>query len=126
MFGGALLCDAVGLGKTYTGLAVATRYEAVVVSAPAILVPQWRQVSGQLAVPITIVSHESLSRRSALPRADFMIVDEAHWFRNPRTVRYDTLARQARASHMLLMTATPVVNRPRDLLKKGDRQIGEV
>lgn len=116
MFGGALLCDAVGLGKTYTGLAVATRYEAVVVSAPAILVPQWRHVSGQLGVPITIVSHESLSRRSALPRADLMIVDEAHWFRNPRTVRYDTLARQTRAAHLLLMTATPVVNRPRDLL----------
>ena len=116
VFGGALLCDAVGLGKTYTGLAIATRYRSVLVSAPAVLHRQWRQVSNQLGIEVSIVSHESLSRRTPVPQTDLIIVDEAHWFRNPGTRRYLNLARGIRTADLLLMTATPVVNRPADLL----------
>ncbi len=115
-FGGALLCDAVGLGKTYTGLAIATRYRSVLVSAPAVLNRQWTQVSNQLGIELSIVSHESLSRRTPVPRTDLIIVDEAHWFRNPSTRRYLNIARGIRTADLLLMTATPVVNRPADLL----------
>jgi hypothetical protein len=116
VFGGALLCDAVGLGKTYTGLAVGTRYERLVVAAPAVLLPQWQSISDQLGIPIAVVSHESLSRRARIPEADLVIVDEAHWFRNPHTVRYATLARGLRRARLLLLTATPVVNLHRDIL----------
>ena len=115
VFGGALLCDAVGLGKTYTGLAIATRYQSVLVSAPAVLHRQWRQVSNQLGIEVAIVSHESLSRRTLVPKTDLIIVDEAHWFRNPSTRRYLNLARGMKTADLLLMTATPVVNRPADL-----------
>ena len=116
VFSGALLCDAVGLGKTYVGLAVATRYKTVTVVPPAVLAPQWLKISKSLDVTITVHSHESLSRRHPLPDVDLIIVDEAHRFRNPRTVRYDFLARHSKRAHLLLLTATPVVNRPQDLL----------
>lgn len=111
-----MLADAVGLGKTYVALAIATRYRGVAVLAPAALVPQWQQVMRDLGLRAVLASHEGLSRRRPVPAADLIIVDEAHRFRNPDTGRYDLLARACGPRHLLLLTATPVVNRPADLV----------
>ena len=116
VFQGALLADAVGLGKTYVSLAMAGRYRRTLAVVPASLLSQWERIAGRLETPITLLSHESLSRGRRMPACDLVIVDEAHRFRNPRTRRYDRLARDTHASHLLLVTATPVVNCPEDLL----------
>ncbi len=115
IFRGALLADAVGLGKTYVALAVATRYRRPTVIAPASLIPQWRRVAERLRAVVTITSDQSLSRGRTAPAADLLIVDEAHRFRNPGTRRYDALACRPGVGHLLLLTATPVVNRGADL-----------
>ena len=115
-FSGALLADQVGLGKTYVALALATTYDRVVVAVPATLKTQWRRVAMRLTVALDLVSHEALSRGTRLPDADLVIVDEAHRFRNPNTRRYDTLARSIGCAHLLLVSATPVVNRAADLI----------
>ncbi len=115
-FGGAVLADAVGLGKTYVALAVATRYASVSVLVPAALASQWRRVMEGLAVRASLASHEAVSRGAPIPAADLILVDEAHRFRNPETRRYDRLARAAAGRHVLLLTATPVVNRASDLV----------
>lgn len=115
-FRGALLADAVGLGKTYISLAAATRYSRTAVIAPAALVSQWRNAAARMEVSIRAVTIESLSRHGRPPSADLIIVDEAHRFRNPRTRRYDRLARGVRDAPLLLVTATPVVNRAADLV----------
>ncbi|MGD8727935.1 MAG: SNF2-related protein, partial [Gemmatimonadales bacterium] len=116
VFGGALLADAVGLGKTYVSLAVSTRYHRTAAIVPASLVSQWRDVAERLGTPVTLVSHEALSRGRRVPQADLIIVDEAHRFRNSASRRYDRLARDRGRSHLLLVTATPVVNHCRDLV----------
>ncbi len=116
VFGGALLADAVGLGKTFVALAVATRYHRLTAVVPAALHVQWRQAADRLGIDLTVVSHEALSHGAAVPDADLVVVDEAHRFRNPTTQRYDRLARGLRTAHLLLVTATPVVNRPDDLV----------
>ena len=113
---GALLADAVGLGKTYVALAVATRYRRTCAIVPAALVTQWKRVSEKLGVEVAVVTHEGLSRGARLPRADLTVVDEAHRFRNPDTQRYHLLARSLKRSRLLLFTATPVVNRGADLV----------
>ena len=41
LFTGALLADAVGLGKTYVALGIATRYHRVTAVVPAALRGQW-------------------------------------------------------------------------------------
>ncbi|MGD2136039.1 MAG: DEAD/DEAH box helicase, partial [Gemmatimonadales bacterium] len=115
-FRGALLADAVGLGKTYVALAVATRYRSVCAVVPAALAPQWRRVAGAVGVSIAVGTHESLSRGAAVPPGAFVVVDEAHRFRNPDTKRYDRLARDVSGRPLLLVTATPVVNRGADLV----------
>lgn len=116
LFRGALLADAPGLGKTYVGLALATRYRRSLALVPASLVSQWRATAQSLGVELTIVTHEAVSRGARIPAADLLLVDEAHRFRNPATRRYNGLARRAPASHLLLLTATPVVNRAADVI----------
>ncbi|MDH4044724.1 MAG: DEAD/DEAH box helicase [Gemmatimonadota bacterium] len=115
-FSGALLADAVGLGKTYVALAIATRYPRVTFVIPAALRAQWTASAHTCGVPGRVVTHEALSRGGSVPVADLLIVDEAHRFRNPATRRYDRLARGVRTARVLLLTATPVVNRADDLV----------
>jgi hypothetical protein len=115
-FRGALLADAVGLGKTYVALAVSTRYRSACAIVPAALASQWRRTADTVGIPVTVCTHESLSRGSTAPLADLYVVDEAHRFRNPDTRRYDRLARDTSGHPILLVTATPVVNRSADLL----------
>ena len=115
-FGGAFLSDAVGLGKTYVALAVATRYQRVTVAVPAALASQWSRVGKVQNVQVSLITHEALSRGAGVPECDLLVVDEAHRFRNPGTRRYDRLCQFAPRSHILLLTATPVVNHPGDLV----------
>lgn len=114
--GGALLCDAVGVGKTYIALAVASAFERCTVVAPAVLREMWSQAIAAAGVDATIISVESLGRRrSRIPAAGFVIVDEAHHLRNPATRRYDAAARLCASARTLLLTATPLHNTRRDL-----------
>jgi len=118
--GGALLADAVGLGKSYVSLAVAlARKEPFALVVPAVLVSQWRALLERLGIEAPIVTHESLSvgavRPSGGPTVRLYVVDEAHRFRNPGTQRYHALARLLVGTRVLLVTATPVHNRIGDL-----------
>lgn len=115
-FHGAILADAVGLGKTYVALALAQRAGGASVIAPAALASQWHRAAARHRVSITFTSHEALSRGARPPSGPLLLVDEAHRFRNPATRRYDALARMAAKRDTLLITATPVVNGPADLL----------
>ncbi|PYP37908.1 MAG: hypothetical protein DMD48_10560 [Gemmatimonadetes bacterium] len=122
--GGAVLADAVGLGKSYVALAVAlARQEPFTLVVPAVLVSQWRDLLnrfGQHEVPI--VTHESLSKHPYRPLPSstvpyrLFVVDEAHRFRNPDTNRYRALARLVVGSRVLLVSATPIHNSIADLL----------
>src|SRR3989454_562222 len=121
LYGGALLADAVGLGKSYVALAVAlARRESFALAAPAVLAPQWRALLAQHNTAARIITHESLSARDyRLPPSPapyrLLVVDEAHRFRNPDTRRYRALAKLVVGARVLLVTATPVHNRLADL-----------
>lgn len=109
-YGGALLADAPGLGKTFTALALAREATRCVVCAPAALRRMWQEAASTAAQPVTFVSLERLSRGVPVPPADFVIVDEAHHAAHPRTRRYAALSAAASRAHLLLLTATPVRN----------------
>jgi superfamily II DNA or RNA helicase len=117
-YGGALLADPVGSGKTYIALAVARALGAqpAVCLVPAPLVGQWRATAARLGVPAYVGSHEQASR-GHLPAHDrgLVIIDESHHFRHPRTKRYRFVAPWLIGRPTLLLTATPIVNRLPDL-----------
>ncbi|HMG17735.1 MAG TPA: DEAD/DEAH box helicase, partial [Gemmatimonadales bacterium] len=106
----------------YVALAVAlARREPFALVVPAVLVSQWRGLLDRFGVHETpIITHESLSLSavgpSGRPPVAFVVVDEAHRFRNPETNRYRALARLVVGSQVLLVTATPVHNSVADLL----------
>lgn len=115
-YGGALLADPVGMGKTYTALAVGALEHDVLIVAPASLRAMWHGALAATGVRGDVVSHESLSR-SVRPtrRASFVIVDEAHRARNPATRRYALLAELCNRARVLLLSATPLQNSHNDL-----------
>ncbi|HWH65042.1 MAG TPA: SNF2-related protein, partial [Gaiellales bacterium] len=117
-YGGALLAQPVGSGKTWMALAVAQYFDrdgVTTVLAPATLLAHWRRTALSLERPIEVVSHARPSR-GTLPAGDGMvIIDESHHFRNPLTRRYETVAPWLVGRRALLLTATPVVNRLDDL-----------
>lgn len=116
-FGGALLADDVGTGKTFVALAVASRHACPLVVAPAALRGSWRAAAERAGRSLPFVSFESLSRGRCPPSAhDIVIVDEAHHARNPLAKRYGALARLVAGIPVLLLTATPIHNDRDDLV----------
>ena len=107
--GGALLCDGVGLGKTFVGLMLIERLvmqerKKVVLFAPkaakdAVWTPELHRYlshvggTGETAdfSNLTVFSHTDLTRPGDFParfkriteQADAIVIDEAHHFRNP-------------------------------------------
>jgi hypothetical protein len=118
--GGALLADPVGSGKTFVALAAAAALnprEPTACLVPATLVEQWRVTADGLGVPVRVVSHEAASR-GRVPEAARgpVLIDEAHRFRHPHIRRYRRVAPWVVGRPVLLISATPVVNRLEDLL----------
>src|SRR4051812_3804653 len=114
-FRGALLADAVGLGKTYVALAIAKEHARPLLICPAALRPMWERAMVASGVRFPIVGVESLARGSIALEPDIVIVDEAHHLRTPTTKRYQALASIAEQCHVLLLSATPLHNSRRDL-----------
>ena len=119
-FGGVLLCDDVGLGKTFVATAIARRYSHSLIVAPAALASMWRQALRTTETVADFVSIERLSRAGPIDDShathDLLIVDEAHHARNPATKRYQRLAVLARDAPVVLLTATPIHNRVDEML----------
>ncbi len=120
-FGGALLCDDVGLGKTYIALAVAAHYPHIQIIAPAVLHPMWHEALARTNLSATLISFEALShqpqiQRSAAPKSSIVIIDEAHHARTPSTKRYAAITKVCDTAATLLLSATPIHNTYTDLL----------
>ncbi len=119
-FGGVLLCDDVGMGKTFVATAIARRFSQSLIVAPAALASMWREALAATETIADFLSFERLSRassqRDSRAQYDLVIVDEAHHVRNPATRRYQRLAILARDARVILLTATPLHNRGAELL----------
>ncbi|HEV7364739.1 MAG TPA: DEAD/DEAH box helicase [Gemmatimonadales bacterium] len=116
--GGAVLADPVGSGKTYVSLAVAHAMNrgSTACLVPASLHDQWEATARCLGVAVALSTHQRVSR-GQLPSGTrgLVIIDESHHFRNPHTRRYYHLAPWLVGRPVLLVTATPIVNRGDDL-----------
>jgi superfamily II DNA or RNA helicase len=125
-FGGALLCDEVGMGKTYVATAIAQHYSDCLVVSPASLTSMWRDALTVTQTTARLLTFEALSRADSdgfhgrrkliQARHNLIVVDEAHHVRNPGTNRFFALASLARGARVLLLSATPIHNRRADLV----------
>jgi superfamily II DNA or RNA helicase len=129
----AVLADDVGMGKTWTALAVVAALGgagAATFVVPAALRAHWavrlRQAFPDDHAAARLVTHGQLSRSATLQPVDRLaVIDEAHAFRNPNTQRYRALAAACAASPLLIVTATPVVNTLLDLYFQLRLRLGD-
>ena len=134
---GCILADSVGLGKTYTALAVIKHYEMcnqrVLVMCPRKLRENWSLYRASVShkdnpfikdrFGYSLLSHTDLSRTGGMSgdvdlakfdwrHFDLVVIDESHNFRNMEGNRYQRLLKeiiQAGAkTRVLMLSATPV------------------
>ena len=124
---GVLIADEVGLGKTFIAgelirQAVSERRQRVAVIAPATLRDgPWRTFLATYQLGVECLSFDDLVADGLMfdPREYAMVVvDEAHYLRNPATLRADAmrlLLGGTPPKALVLLTATPVNNSLWDL-----------
>jgi superfamily II DNA or RNA helicase len=124
---GVLIADATGLGKTRTALrlaldAIRDGKKVLLIAPKSILDTTWDDEMEKTNIHLKCVSSEKLSGDpdsvvKHFSDRDFVIVDEAHYFRSPSTNRYaalrDLIIKQS--AQVVLATATPVNNSLMDL-----------
>ncbi|HEY0997822.1 MAG TPA: helicase-related protein, partial [Gemmatimonadaceae bacterium] len=124
--GGALLADDAGLGKTYVALAIAARRGGALVIAPASLRAMWEGAAARARVTVRIASIESLGRGADPGGSEpLVIVDEAHHARNRATRRWRQLALRCATTPVLLLSATPLHNRRKEVAAQLALFLGE-
>ena len=123
-YGGVFISDVVGLGKTYISAMLAGQLDGrTLVIAPPVLLEKsnpgsWPNVFSDFRVPADFESLGKLDKLldRGLDKYTNIIIDEAHRFRTETTISYEQLAEICRGKRVVLVTATPYNNTPKDIL----------
>src|SRR3989441_3523575 len=126
-YGGLFLSDVVGLGKTYMAALLAQQLDgrSLVIAPPHLLDKHnrgsWPNVFGDFHVPHT--DFESIGKLEDLLERDVgrytnVFIDESHRFRTETNQTYEMLAQICRGKRVILVSATPLNNTPRDILSQ--------
>ena len=118
-YNGVFLADVVGLGKTFiTALLLQQLQGHVLVICPPVLKEYWEESLNDFGVRSHKV--ESLGKLEHILRKDiskykYVVVDEAHRFRNENTQSYADLLDICRGKKVILVSATPLNNTVDDI-----------
>ena len=124
-YGGAFISDVVGLGKTYIAAMLAGQLDGrtFVLAPPALLNKNnpgsWPNVFSDFHIPAEFESIGKLnSAKKSIEQREYanIIIDEAHRFRTEITISYEDIAEICRGKRVILVSATPYNNSPRDIL----------
>jgi superfamily II DNA/RNA helicase len=126
-YGGVFLSDVVGLGKTYMSALLAPQLDGrcLVIAPPHLLDENkrgsWPDVFGDFQVRQT--DFESIGKLDHLLERDLskytnVFIDESHRFRTETNQTYEKLAQICRGKRVILVSATPLNNTPRDILSQ--------
>ena len=125
-YGGVFISDVVGLGKTYIAAMLAGQLQSegrTLVIAPPVLLDKnnsgsWRNAFIDFNIAAEFESLGKLDNllNGAADKFKHIIIDEAHGFRNETTATYEKLSEICRGKKIILVTATPYNNTPRDIL----------
>jgi hypothetical protein len=116
----SLLYHTLGSGKSLSSLAAAeTAGEPYTAITPASLRPNYRKEQEKftdMKTPSTLASYNSVAKNSVQP-SPTLIFDEAQRMRNPNSMTTQNATALAdQAKRLYLLSATPIVNHPHDLV----------
>jgi hypothetical protein len=132
--GGVLVCDEVGLGKTFIAgefikqVTQRDRQKALIVVPASLKTSTWEpflKAFDLISARVDLVTYDDVRngtkpgvRPGDLDDYSLVVIDEAHNLRNPATLTAEAVIRLLWGEHpkkVLLLTATPVNNSLRDL-----------
>ena len=125
-YGGVFVSDVVGLGKTYIATMLAGQIDGrTLVIAPPMLLEKdnpgsWRNAFSDFRIH---ADFESIGKLDDIldrgtEKYQNIIIDEAHRFRTETNMTYEKLAEICRGKKIILVTATPYNNSPKDILSQ--------
>ena len=126
-YGGVIIADVVGTGKSYIGSAVLkhlneSRHSKPLIICPPHLKDMWMDYLRKFEMFGEIESRYKIGMEDVLSRyahCDAILVDESHNFRNSNTNSYEALLaymeEKADDAYMIMLSATPISNGPTDL-----------
>lgn len=125
-YGGVFLSDVVGLGKTYMAAMLAQQLDgrSLVIAPPMLLDEEnpgsWSNVFDDFKVHAVFESIGMLDKilERGTEKYKNVFIDEAHRFRTDSNVTYEKLSRICRGKRVILVSATPYNNKPRDILSQ--------
>jgi len=125
-YGGVFISDVVGLGKTYISAMLAGQLDGrnLVIAPPALLYKDspgsWPNVFSDFRVPADFESLGKLDHliKQGTDKYRNIFIDEAHRFRSEMNITYEKLAQICRGKRVILVTATPLNNSPKDILSQ--------
>lgn len=123
-YGGVFLSDVVGLGKTYISALLAQQLDGrhLVIAPPMLLDKDspgsWPNIFSGFKEQADFESLGKLDKllKRGVDKYKNVFIDEAHRFRNESNTTYEMLARICRGKRVILVTATPYNNYPKDIL----------
>jgi len=124
-YGGVFISDVVGLGKTYICAMLVSQLDGrtMVIAPPSLLSKNnpgsWQNVFSDFNIHADFVSTGKLDEALELIRKreyKNVVIDEAHRFRNETTISYEKLSEICRGKRVILVSATPYNNSPKDVL----------
>ena len=124
-YGGVFISDVVGLGKTYICAMLVSQLDGrtMVIAPPSLLSKNnpgsWQNVFSDFNIHADFVSTGKLDEALELIRKreyKNIVIDEAHRFRNETTISYEKLSEICRGKRVILVSATPYSNSPKDVL----------
>lgn len=126
-YGGIIIADVVGMGKTYVGTAIMkyfrdTERTKPLVICPPHLIDMWKKFMNQNGIHGKAVSRHKAGRDGFLDpydHCDVVLIDESHNFRNSNTSSYrgllSFLEEKADGFKVILLSATPISNTVTDI-----------
>lgn len=127
---GLVVAHGLGSGKTLTSIAAGLNEPGTTTAlVPASLQENYQKeilkhVRGAKDSGIDVRSMQLAALRGEIPKSDLLIVDEAHRAREQSAKIRNTIA-HANAARRLLLTASPVYNRPSDIAPLVNLAAGE-
>lgn len=120
IYDGVFLSDVVGLGKTFITAMFLQQLPKgrKLVICPPVLADYWKETLNQFYVSgFEIESLGKLDKilEKGTDKYTYIIIDEAHRFRNEMTKSYDNLLRICEGKKVVLISATPYNNRLEDI-----------
>jgi HKD family nuclease len=118
-YNGVFLADVVGLGKTFISALLLQQVQGrTLIICPPVLKQYWEDSLFDFGIrSFTVESLGKLEHiiKKGLEKYDYVVIDEAHRFRNEGTQSYANLLDICRGKKVILVTATPLNNTVDDI-----------